>query len=147
MRPLGAIILGAYIDQHGRRKGLLVDVRHDGVRDARDRLHAGLRDDRDAGSDSGGRPRLVQGLSAGVDSAARACIWPKSRLPDARGFLRVAIGQPAGGRDVRGRARIDSVEDFASRGNGRLGMARAFAVRLAHDSVCGDDAALAPGNR
>src|ERR1700674_955440 len=24
MRPLGAIILGAYIDQHGRRKGLLL---------------------------------------------------------------------------------------------------------------------------
>src|ERR1700688_3522828 len=26
MRPLGAIILGAYIDHHGRRKGLLVTL-------------------------------------------------------------------------------------------------------------------------
>ncbi len=26
MRPLGAIILGAYIDHHGRRKGLLLTL-------------------------------------------------------------------------------------------------------------------------
>jgi len=26
MRPLGAIVLGAYIDQHGRRKGLLLTL-------------------------------------------------------------------------------------------------------------------------
>ena len=26
MRPLGAIVLGAYIDRHGRRKGLLLTL-------------------------------------------------------------------------------------------------------------------------
>src|SRR5471030_1672261 len=26
MRPIGAIVLGAYIDQHGRRKGLIITL-------------------------------------------------------------------------------------------------------------------------
>ncbi len=31
MRPLGAILLGAYIDRIGRRKGLIVTLVHDGA--------------------------------------------------------------------------------------------------------------------
>ena len=42
MRPLGAIVLGAYIDRHGRRKGLILTLGADGVRHAVDRLPARL---------------------------------------------------------------------------------------------------------
>ena len=34
MRPIGAIVLGAYIDHHGRRKGLILTLDHDGDRHA-----------------------------------------------------------------------------------------------------------------
>ena len=43
MRPIGAIVLGAYIDHRGRRNGLLLDTRIDGDRDRFNRLHALLR--------------------------------------------------------------------------------------------------------
>ena len=46
MRPLGAILLGAYVDQIGRRKGLILTLAIMAQRHDPDRLRAGLRDDR-----------------------------------------------------------------------------------------------------
>ena len=46
MRPLGAILSGAYIDHHGRRKGLLLTLSLMAVGHVVDRHHAWVRDDR-----------------------------------------------------------------------------------------------------
>ena len=43
MRPLGAIVLGAYVDRVGRRKGLIVTLGADGAGHPADRLRARLR--------------------------------------------------------------------------------------------------------
>src|SRR5438128_4240858 len=67
MRPLGAVVLGAYIDHHGRRKGLLLTLSLMAV----GTLSIGIM----PGYESIGLfapllvvvGRLVQGLSAGVD--------------------------------------------------------------------------------
>jgi MFS family permease len=45
MRPLGAILLGAYIDHHGRRKGLLVTLALMAIEHG-DLVHARVRNDR-----------------------------------------------------------------------------------------------------
>ena len=42
MRPVGAIVLGAYIDRIGRRQGLIVTLGDHGDRDGRDRLLSGV---------------------------------------------------------------------------------------------------------
>jgi len=42
MRPLGAVVLGAYIDRKGRRTGLLLNTRVDVDRDAVHRVCAGI---------------------------------------------------------------------------------------------------------
>ncbi len=51
MRPLGAIVLGAYIDHHGRRKGLILTLTMMAIGTIADRVDSGLRDDRCVGAD------------------------------------------------------------------------------------------------
>ena len=69
MRPLGAIVLGAYIDQVGRRKGLIITLAIMAMRHDPDRVRAGLRDDRPvravAGADRAAAAGLLRRRRAG----------------------------------------------------------------------------------
>ncbi len=86
MRPLGAIILGAYIDQHGRRKGLLLTF---GMM-AFGTLAIGCM----PGYESIGMlapilvvfSRLIQGLSAGVELGGASVYLAEIATPGRRGF-------------------------------------------------------------
>lgn len=87
MRPLGAIILGAYIDHHGRRKGLLLTF---GMM-AFGTLAIGLM----PGYEAIGMlapilvvaSRLVQGLSAGVELGGASVYLAEIATPGRRGFF------------------------------------------------------------
>ena len=74
-RPLGAIILGSYIDRKGRRAGLDPDARPDGGRHHHDRVHPRLRHHRAIGAADGRR----WAPGAGVLGGRRA--WRRLGLP------------------------------------------------------------------
>ncbi len=87
MRPLGAIILGAYIDHHGRRKGLLLTLALMAV----GTLSIGLL----PGYETLGlfapllvvAGRLVQGLSAGVEIGGVSVYLAEIAPPGRKGFF------------------------------------------------------------
>jgi metabolite-proton symporter len=87
MRPLGAIILGAYIDHHGRRKGLLLTLALMAV----GTLSIGLM----PGYETIGLfapllvvlGRLVQGLSAGVEIGGVSVYLAEISTPGRKGFF------------------------------------------------------------
>ena len=96
MRPLGAIILGAYVDRIGRRKGLIVTLSIMAAGHSPHCLRAKLRDHRNSRSDSG------------IDRSPAARIFCRRRtgwrfgLPFGNGNARkkgllreLAIGKPA----------------------------------------------------
>ena len=88
MRPLGAIVLGAYIDHHGRRKGLLLTLGPDGDRYVVDRLPAGIRDDRPAGSAAGSRGAAgARAFSAGVEIGGVSVYLAGDRDPRPQGIF------------------------------------------------------------
>jgi MFS transporter, MHS family, citrate/tricarballylate:H+ symporter len=86
MRPLGAIVLGAYIDRHGRRKGLLLTLALMAV----GTLSIGLT----PGYETLGLfapllvvlGRLVQGLSAGVEIGGVSVYLAEISTPGNKGF-------------------------------------------------------------
>jgi metabolite-proton symporter len=86
MRPLGAIVLGAYIDHHGRRKGLLLTLALMAV----GTLSIGLT----PGYETLGLfapllvvlGRLVQGLSAGVEIGGVSVYLAEIATPGRKGF-------------------------------------------------------------
>ncbi len=87
MRPLGAIILGAYIDHHGRRKGLLLTLGLMAV----GTLSIGIM----PGYETIGLfapllvvlGRLVQGLSAGVEIGGVSVYLAEIATPGRKGFF------------------------------------------------------------
>lgn len=87
MRPLGAIILGAYIDHHGRRKGLLLTLTLMAI----GTLSIGIM----PGYESIGLfapllivlARLVQGLSAGVEIGGVSVYLAEIATPGRKGFF------------------------------------------------------------
>ena len=87
MRPLGAIILGAYIDHHGRRKGLLLTLALMAV----GTLSIGIM----PGYETIGffapllvvLGRLVQGLSAGVEIGGVSVYLAEIATPGRKGFF------------------------------------------------------------
>src|SRR5467141_2741328 len=86
MRPLGALVLGAYIDHHGRRKGLLVTLALMAV----GTLSIGVM----PGYETIGffapllvvAGRLVQGFSAGVEVGGVSVYLAEIATPGHRGF-------------------------------------------------------------
>jgi len=84
MRPLGAIVLGAYLDHHGRRKGLLLTLSLMAVGTFSIACTPGY------ASLGLIAPllvlvgRLLQGLSAGVELGGYRSIYPRSRHPDTK---------------------------------------------------------------
>ncbi len=87
MRPLGAIILGAYIDHHGRRKGLLLTLALMAV----GTLSIGIM----PGYETLGMlapllvvlGRLVQGMSAGVEIGGASVYLSEIATPGRKGFF------------------------------------------------------------
>ena len=87
MRPLGAVVLGAYIDHHGRRKGLLVTLSLMAV----GTLSIGIM----PGYETIGlfapllvvMGRLLQGLSAGVEVGGASVYLAEIATPGRKGFF------------------------------------------------------------
>lgn len=87
MRPLGAIVLGAYIDHHGRRKGLLLTLALMAI----GTLSIGIM----PGYETIGlcapllvvAGRLVQGLSAGVEVGGVSVYLAEIATPGRKGFF------------------------------------------------------------
>src|SRR6058998_2617418 len=87
MRPLGAVVLGAYIDHHGRRKGLLLTLSLMAI----GTLSIGLM----PGYETIGMfapllvvaGRLVQGLSAGVEVGGVSVYLAEIATPGRKGFF------------------------------------------------------------
>jgi metabolite-proton symporter len=87
MRPLGAVVLGAYIDHHGRRKGLLLTLSLMAV----GTLSIGIM----PGYETIGLfapllvvvGRLVQGLSAGVEVGGASVYLAEIATPGRKGFF------------------------------------------------------------
>src|SRR5206468_3843053 len=86
MRPLGAVVLGAYIDHHGRRKGLLLTLSLMAV----GTLSIGIM----PGYERIGlfapllvvAGRLLQGLSAGVEVGGASVYLAEIATPGRKGF-------------------------------------------------------------
>jgi metabolite-proton symporter len=87
MRPLGAIVLGAYIDHHGRRKGLLLTLSLMAI----GTLSIGIM----PGYETIGLfapllvvgGRLIQGLSAGVEVGGASVYLAEIATPGRKGFF------------------------------------------------------------
>ena len=97
MRPLGAILLGAYLDRHGRRAGLLLTLGFMAIGTLPIAFMPGY--------ESIGLlapvlvlvGRLLQGLSAGVEVGGVSVYCPRSPRRGKGLLCQLAVGQPAGG--------------------------------------------------
>ncbi len=86
MRPLGAIILGAYIDRHGRRKGLLLTLGLMAIGSATVAFTPGYASIGIAAPLIVVAGRLLQGLSAGVELGGVSVYLAEIATPGHRGF-------------------------------------------------------------
>ena len=105
MRPLGAIMLGAYVDRIGRRKGLIVTLAIMAVGTV---LIAFVPSYATIGIVA---PilvligRLLQGFSAGVELGGVSVYLAEMATPGKKGLLReLAVGKPASRHHRLGRA-------------------------------------------
>lgn len=87
MRPVGAIVLGAYIDRIGRRKGLMVTLAIMGCGTLLIALVPGYQTIGLAAPALVLLGRLLQGFSAGVELGASRSICPKSQRQAIKGFI------------------------------------------------------------
>ena len=122
MRPLGAILLGAYIDHHGRRKGLLLTLALMAI----GTLSIGIM----PGYETIGlfapllvvAGRLVQGLSAGVEIGGVSVYLAEIATPGHKGFfVSWQSAQPAGSGNLRSAARLDSLVQRCGRNRWQVG--------------------------
>jgi MFS family permease len=86
MRPLGAILLGAYIDRHGRRAGLLLTLSLMAVGTLTVALTPGYASIGVAAPLIVVAGRLLQGLSAGVEVGGASVYLAEIATPGNRGF-------------------------------------------------------------
>ena len=86
MRPVGAIVLGAYIDRIGRRQGLIVTLGDHGARHRGDRVLPDLRSIGIAAPVIVLIGRLLQGFSAGVELGGVSVYLSEISTPGNRGF-------------------------------------------------------------
>jgi MFS family permease len=86
MRPLGALVLGAYIDRHGRRKGLLLTLALMAIGTLSIGCLPGYRKLGLLAPLLVVAGRLVQGLSAGVEIGAASVYLAEIATPGHKGF-------------------------------------------------------------
>ncbi len=107
MRPLGAIILGAYIDAVGRRKGLIVTLALMASGTVLIAFVPGLRVDRPARAVPRAHRPSAAGLLGGRRARRRVGLSRGDRAAGTQGLLReLAVGEPAGVDHRGGRARL-----------------------------------------
>lgn len=87
MRPVGALVLGAYIDRNGRRKGLLLTLALMGVGTLAIALMPGYAQIGVLAPIMILLSRLVQGLSAGVEVGGVSVYLSEIATPGKRGFF------------------------------------------------------------
>ena len=115
MRPLGAIILGAYIDQIGRRKGLILTLAMMAIGTMLIAFVPGYATIGLLAPALVLVGRLLQGFSAGVELGGVSVYLSEMATPGQQGLLRrLAVGQPAGGDHGRRDPRLP-VEHAADR--------------------------------
>lgn len=87
MRPVGAIVLGAYIDRIGRRKGLMVTLAIMGCGTLLIALVPGYQTIGTAAPALVLLGRLLQGFSAGVELGGVSVYLSKSQRRAIKGFI------------------------------------------------------------
>jgi hypothetical protein len=132
VRPLGAILLGAYMDRKGRRKGLitlsLMAVGTFLIGDAamRNRYHCA----------SDHRRRTVAARSVRRGGFGGVAIYSRDRhAGKARLLLLVASGEPTGRRRLRGSLRRRADDDHSAGRHDRVGLAHSAARGLRRHSA------------
>ena len=152
MRPLGAIILGAYVDQIGRRKGLILTL---AIMASGTILIAFVPGYATIGLLAPALVlvgRLLQGFSAGVELGGVSVYLSEMATPGQQGLLRrLAVGQPAGGDHGRRAHRLPAEHAADAAADRRLGLAHPVlhrlpdrAVPVLHPPLAGGDAGV-PG--
>ena len=131
MRPLGAVVLGAYVDRVGRRAGLILTLIFDGHWHAGDRVHARISDHRDRRSDCGAAWPVAAGVFRRRRSRRRVRLsFGDGDARTSRILLRMAIGEPADRGGFRRAARCGAQRGRAARRHGPVGLARSIFHRL-----------------
>ena len=148
MRPLGAIVLGAYIDHRGRRSGLLLTLAFDGIWNSRCCVSARICGPRNRRATAGfGRTSGTEILRG---RGARRCLGLsfRNRAAQSQGILReLAIGQPASGGDVRRATRHRTHIHALEQPNVALGMAGGTSRRMRSASIATVSAPIARRDR
>ena len=137
MRPLGRIVLGAYIDQHGRRAGLLLTLGLMAVGIVIDRLACrAMRRSAILAPMLVVVGRLVQGFSAGVELGGVSVYLSEIATPGHKGFY---VSWQSGSQQIAVMfvALLGVVlSTIAPAGlDGHMGLARAVPHRLPDHSV------------
>ena len=135
MRPIGAIVLGAYIDKVGRRKGLIVTL---SIMAAGTFLIVLIPLTKASGF--GRRCWCCAGACCKASRRARswaACpfIWPRSPRQAVRLLHQLAVRQPAGGYHGGGSHGLRAQCGAGRKRHSRVGLAHSVPVRLPDRSL------------
>ena len=131
MRPLGAIILGAYVDRVGRRQGLIVTLGDHGHGHDPDRVRAELRHDRPHRAGSGPHRPPAAGFLRRRRAGRRLGLSVRDGTTRAEGILRLlAVRQSASRHRGRGADRLHAQQIVDARSGQRLGLAHTVLHRL-----------------
>ena len=129
IRPLGAILLGAFADRHGRKSAFMLTICSDDARHGDDRRRADICGDRSARSHRHRRRSLDSRHLRRRRFRQRHGISGRARSSASRLLRELAIRQP--GPDHRDRRRLRRHPDRRAlhRTNRRLGLARSIRLR------------------
>ena len=133
MRPLGAIVLGAYTDHHGRRAGLILTLALMSVGIITIACTPRYATHRTFGSAACADRSAASGLFRG-DGTGRSLSLPvRDRHSWPQRFLcQLAICKPAGGSDVRSADRRWTALGVVTSADDDLGMAGPAPARMRH---------------
>lgn len=136
MRPIGAIVLGAYIDKVGRRKGADRHPVDHGHRHLPDRADPLLSDHWPVGAAAGADRPSAAGLSAGAELGGVSVYLAEIATPGRKGFLhQLAVGQSAGCHHGGSRDGLCPQRGTGAERYQRLGLAYSVPFRLPDCSV------------
>ena len=147
MRPLGAIVLGAYVDRIGRRKGLIVTLAIMAMGTVLIAFVPGYATIGFVAPVIVLLGRLLQGFSAGVELGGVSVYLVRNFDARQQGLLHVvAVREPAGGNPGRGRHRLRAERGDAGGDDRGMGLADSVLHRLPDRAVHLRAATLAGGN-
>ncbi len=147
-RPLGALVLGSYIDRHGRRTGLILTLALMSIGTFAIAVTPGYASIGLAAPLLILISRLIQGCSAGVELGGVSVYLSEIATPGNKGFyVSWQSGQPAGSGDLRGPARRGADPVSSARKHAVLGLADPSSGRLCYHSLRFPAAPLAGGDR